>query len=80
MRDRVMSAWRWLPLPVRALIAAFVVLNIGSTLGLLPLAGNIRFLPTVPWAFPVTVIVMAVFWHYFSGGGGYPAATRAARR
>lgn len=79
MRERVISAWRWLPLPVRAFVAAFVVLNIGSTLGVLPLAGNVRFLPAVPWALPVTVVVMAAFWHYFCGGG-YPAATRAARR
>jgi membrane protease YdiL (CAAX protease family) len=76
---RVMAAWRWLPALVRAPIVAFVVLNIGSTAGVLPVFANTKFLPGVPWSFPATVLVMAVFWYYFTGGG-YPAATRAVRQ
>lgn len=79
MGARLMAAWRWLPVLVRAPIVAFVVLNIGTTAGVLPLLGNTRFLPRVPWSFPVTLLVMAVFWYYFTGGG-YPAATRAVRQ
>jgi membrane protease YdiL (CAAX protease family) len=74
-----MAAWRWLPLCVRAPIVAFVVLNIGTTAGVLPLVGNLKVHPEVPWAFPATLIVMAVFWYYFTGGG-YPAATRGTRQ
>jgi membrane protease YdiL (CAAX protease family) len=79
MGARLMAAWRWLPVLVRAPIVAFVVLNIGTTAGVLPLFGNTRFLPGVPWSFPVTLLVMAVFWYYFTGGG-YPTATRAVRQ
>ena len=73
-----MAAWRWLPLLVRAPIIAFVVLTIGSTAGVLPILVNTKFLPGVPWSLPATVLVMAAFWYYFTGGG-YPAATRATR-
>jgi membrane protease YdiL (CAAX protease family) len=79
MAARLMAAWRWLPVLVRAPIVAFVVLNIGTTAGVLPLLGNTRFLPGVPWSLPATVLVMAAFWYYFTGGG-YPAATRAVRQ
>jgi len=79
MAARLMAAWRWLPLLVRAPIVAFVVLNIGTTAGVLPLLGNTRFLPGVPWSLPATLLVMAAFWYYFTGGG-YPAATRAVRQ
>src|SRR5512132_3743249 len=74
-----MAAWHWLPALVRAPIVAFVVLNIGSTAGVLPVLANTKLLPAVPWALPATALVMAAFWYYFTGGG-YPAATRAARR
>jgi membrane protease YdiL (CAAX protease family) len=79
MGARVMAAWRWLPVFVRAPIVAFVVLNIGTTAGVIPLFGNMQFHPEFPWAFPATLTVMAVFWYYFTGGG-YPAATRAVRQ
>ena len=79
MGARVMAAWHWLPALVRAPIVAFVVLNIGSTAGVLPVLANTKFLPGVPWSLPATLLVMAVFWYYFTGGG-YPAATRAVRR
>ena len=79
MGARVMAAWRWLPLLVRAPIVAFVVLIIGSTCGVLPVFANTKVLPGIPWALPVTVVVMGLFWYYFTGGG-YPAATRAVRQ
>lgn len=79
MGNKVIAAWRWLPLLVRAPIVAFVVLNVGTTLGVLPLFGNTQFLPDVPWALPATLLLMAAFWYYFTGGG-YPASTRALRQ
>jgi membrane protease YdiL (CAAX protease family) len=54
------------------------VLEIGTTATVLPLIGNIKFHPEIPWAFPATLIVLAAFWFYFTGGG-YPAATRDMR-
>jgi membrane protease YdiL (CAAX protease family) len=77
--SRVMAVWRWLPVLVRAPIVAFVVSNIGSTAGVLPVFANTKFLPGVPWSLPATALVMATFWYYVTGGG-YPAATRAARQ
>jgi membrane protease YdiL (CAAX protease family) len=79
MGTKLMAAWRWLPVLVRAPIVAFVVLNIGTTVGVLPLFGNTKFLPGVPWSLPVTLLVMGAFWYYFTGGG-YPTATRAVRQ
>lgn len=76
---KLMAAWRWLPALVRAPIVAFVVLNIGSTVGVLPVFANTKFLLGVPWSLPATSLVMAGFWFYFTGRG-YPAATRAARQ
>jgi len=76
---RIMAAWRWSPALVRAPIVAFVVLEIGSTAGVLPVFANTKFLPGIPWSLPATMLVMAAFWYYFTGGG-YPAATRAVRQ
>jgi membrane protease YdiL (CAAX protease family) len=74
-----MAAWRWLPILVRAPIVAFIVVDIGTTASVMPVLGNMRFHPEIPWALPATLAVMAIFWYYFTGGG-YPAATRALRQ
>ena len=76
---KILAAWRWLPALVRAPIVAFVVLNIGATATALPLFGNLKFHPEIPWAFPATLIVLAMFWYYFTGGG-FPVATREVRQ
>ena len=54
--------WEKLPVLVRAGLAAFVVLNIGTILGSIPLLANMKLLPRVPWALPVTLILMWGFW------------------
>ena len=79
MTAKILKAWRWLPALVRAPIVAFIVLNIGSTAGVLPVLANTKFLPQLPWSLPVTCLVMAGFWLYFTGRG-YPTATRSARQ
>ena len=73
------KAWDWLPVIVRAIIVGFLILEIGSTVTFLPLLGNLKFHPEIPWAFPVTVVVLALYAAYFSGWGP-PAATRDARQ
>lgn len=73
------ALWARLPVLVRAPLAAFVVLSVGSTVGVFPLLGNLRLHPEIPWALPATGIVMAAFWFYFSGSGP-PIATRAMRQ
>ena len=79
MGAKLIAAWRWLPVLVRAPIVAFVVLNIGSTAGVVPVFANTKFLPAIPWSLPITALVMGFFLYYFTGGG-YPIATRAVRQ
>jgi membrane protease YdiL (CAAX protease family) len=79
MLQRLKAAWNWLPVIVRAIILGFVVLTIGSTVTFLPLLGNLKFHPEIPWAFPMTVVVLAIYGAYFSGWGP-PAGTRDARK
>src|SRR6476646_5813809 len=78
MSGKIIAAWRRLPLLVRALIVAFVILNVGSTASVIPLAGNLKYLSSVPWALPITALILWLFWLYFSGKG-WPAQTRALR-
>jgi membrane protease YdiL (CAAX protease family) len=73
------AAWNWLPVIVRAIILGFVLLEIGSTVTFLPLLGNLKFHPEIPWAFPMTLVVLGLYAAYFSGWGP-PAALRKARQ
>ena len=75
MRSQIKAAWDWLPVIVRAIVLGWVLLMIGSTITFLPLLGNLKFHPEIPWAFPMTVAVLAVYGAYFSGWGP-PAGTR----
>jgi membrane protease YdiL (CAAX protease family) len=79
MLSRLKAAWNRLPVIVRAIVLGFVLLEVGSTVTFLPLLGNVRFHPEIPWAFPMTLVVLALYAAYFSGWGP-PATTRGARR
>jgi membrane protease YdiL (CAAX protease family) len=79
MLVRLKAAWNWLPVIVRAIILGFTLLTIGSTVTFLPLLGNLKFHPEIPWAFPLTAVVLAIYGAYFSGWGP-PAGTRDARK
>ena len=79
MRSQIKAAWDWLPVIVRAIILGWVLLTIGSTVTFLPLFGNLKFHPDIPWAFPITLVILAFYAAYFSGWGP-PAATRDARK
>jgi membrane protease YdiL (CAAX protease family) len=79
MRSQIKAAWDWLPVIVRAIVLGWVVLTIGSTVTFLPLLGNLKFHPEIPWAFPMTLVILALYGAYFSGWGP-PAATRAVRK
>jgi len=79
MRSQIKAAWNWLPVIVRAIVLGWVLLSIGSTVTFLPLLGNLKFHPEIPWAFPITLVILSLYWAYFSGWGP-PAATRDARK
>lgn len=79
MLGKLKAAWSRLPIIVRAIVGGLIVLEIGSDLTVLPLFGNLKFHPEIPWAFPATCLLLAAFWAWFSGRGP-PASTRDARR
>jgi len=70
--------WKRLPLILRAPIIGFLVFIIGSVLALLPLIGNTKFLPDIPWSLPFTVLLLWGYWYYFSGKGR-PSSTAQRR-
>lgn len=79
MVEKILELWHRLPPLIRAPVAGYLVLMIGSTVTALPLLGNMAFAPEIPWALPVTLLVLWGFWSYFAGGG-WPVATRPVRR
>src|SRR6266513_5892982 len=79
MRSQIKVVWNWVPVIVRAIILGWVVLTIGSTVTFLPLFGNLKFHPEIPWAFPLTLVLLNLYGAYFSGWGP-PAATRNPRK
>ena len=56
MRSQIKAAWDWVPVIVRAIVLGWVLLTIGSTVTFLPLFGNLKFHPEIPWAFPMTLM------------------------
>src|SRR5262245_34878774 len=79
MRLQIKAAWNWSPVVVRAIVLGWILLTIGSTVTFLPLLGNLHFHSEIPWAFPMTLVILALYGGYFSGWGP-PIATRKARQ
>src|ERR1700730_14929364 len=79
MLSRLKAIWNWLPVIVRAIVVGYLVLTIGSTVTFLPLLWNLKFHPEIPWAFPITLVVLWAYLAYFSGSGP-PISTREMRR
>ena len=79
MINALRSGWNWLPIFVRAIVMGLVVFEIGSDLTAIPLFGNLKFHPEIPWALPVALLLLGLYWAYFSGWGP-PNSTRDARR
>ncbi len=69
MLGKLKAAWSRLPIIVRAIVGGLIILEIGSDLTVLPLFGNLKFHPEIPWAFPATCLLLAAFWAWFSGRG-----------
>ena len=51
--SRGLAGWYCLPVIVRAIVLGWILLTIGSTVTFLPLLGNLKFHPEIPWAFPM---------------------------
>ncbi len=73
------TAWKALPVWVRAILLGFVIVEVGSTLTVIPLIGNLKFHPEIPWALPATLALLAVIVAWLSGWGP-PASSKESRR
>lgn len=73
------SFWNALPLVLRAIIVGLLIVELGSTLSVIPLVGNLKFHPEIPWALPATLAILAIYRAWLAGWGP-PASTREARR
>ncbi len=73
------SIWGALPLFIRAIILGVLIVEVGSTLSVVPLIGNLKFHPDIPWALPATLVVLLLYGGWLFGAGP-PASTAEARR
>jgi membrane protease YdiL (CAAX protease family) len=70
--------WERTPALVKAPLTAFIVLQV-SQLTFLGIFGNLHALPNIPWALPATLILVWLFWLYFTGHG-WPRSSQEWRR
>lgn len=71
--------WNWLPVIVRAIIVAELVVDIGGIVPPLAIIANLRTTPRVPWMILITAVWLWIFWWYLRGGG-WPRQTSESRR
>ena len=62
-----------------AVLAGMLVLLVGTLPRNLLFAANLRYLPAIPWAVPLTAAYLWFLWRYI-GGAGPPASTADERR
>jgi membrane protease YdiL (CAAX protease family) len=63
----------------RAVLIGMLVMFAGTIPRNLIFAANLRLLPSVPWAVPLTAVYLWFFWRYLQGAGP-PKTTASARR
>jgi len=77
--EKIILLWDKIPIPIRAIVSGGIVLAVGNVLTTMPIMGNMKLLPGVPWALPATLVVLYVFWKYCRGSG-FPALTHDRRK
>lgn len=77
-QSTALRLWRRVPVLIRAPAIGLVVLIIGQYLTSPAIVGNLRLLPSIPWALPVTALILWPYWLYLSGRG-WPQSTAKAR-
>lgn len=77
--EKILLLWDKFPILIRAIVSGGIVLAVGNVLTTMPIMGNIKLLPGIPWALPATLVVLYVFWKYCRGSG-FPALTRDRRK
>ncbi len=71
--------WHRIPVLIRAPVTGVLVVWVGTYLASPLIVGNLRFLPSVPWALPAAALILWPYWLYLSGRG-WPRSTAEARR
>ncbi len=74
--NKILRIWDRAPVLVKAVASGFLV----STVGIALWVADMAFIP-LPWSIPPMVVVLWLYWYYFSGRGARPrvgAETRAA--
>jgi len=64
---------------VRAVLTGAVAAAAGTLPWASLVAANLKFLPSVPWAVPLTALYLWLYWRYLRGEG-WPRSTAQARR
>ena len=67
--------WNKLPLIARAILVGFIVNTLGVGIWLL----GASFIPA-PWSILFMVVILFIYWQYFSGNWGPPNSTRLFRQ
>ena len=73
------ALWRRLPVIVRAVLTGSLLTTAGTIPWALLASANQLFWTSVPWAVPLTVLYLWLYWRYL-GGAGWPKSTAEARR
>ena len=75
----LLKAWGRIPVLIRAAVGGYLLVQFGSLVTVLPVLGNLKFQPEIPWALPGVILICWAYWKYFSGYG-WPVGTQGARR
>lgn len=78
-RPALLRLWERVPLPVRAIVAGFVVFFVLQNGWLGFFLVNLKVLPEVPWSAALGLLWLWGFFRYFDGSGP-PRSTAASRR
>ena len=71
--------WNSLPVVVRAIVLAELIMEVGGLLPQIFLVANLKLSPRIPWLLPATALWLWLFWRYLDGAG-WPRATATSRR
>ena len=77
--NALLRVWGQIPVLIRAVVGGYILVQFGSLVTVLPVLGNLKFHPEIPWALPAVILICWGYWKYFSGQG-WPVGSKDARR
>ncbi|MDP4261829.1 MAG: type II CAAX endopeptidase family protein [Bacteroidota bacterium] len=75
----MLSAWKRLPLIVRAILTGGIAAAVGTFTWSLLVQANLKILPGVPWSIFPASFFLWIFWRYLQGKG-WPRSTSEIRK